>query len=93
MIGVHASTEPRTDTRSGYRAAAMSASPANPSRSATANPSRSSCGSTAIVATSFGLVNAPVPRCAMVSMAAGLRIEMSIRRACTSSTASGWLAP
>ena len=93
MIGVQASIEPRTETRSGYRAAAMSARLVKPSRRATANPSRSSCGSTAIVATSRGLLNAPTPRWAMVSMAAGLRVEMSTRRACTSSMVSGWLAP
>ena len=57
MTGVHASIEPRTDTRSGYLAAAMSSRLVKPSRSATANPSRSSWGSTAIVATSFGALN------------------------------------
>ena len=39
MIGVHASIEPRTDTRSGYWRSAMSVRLVNPSRSATANPS------------------------------------------------------
>jgi hypothetical protein len=89
MIGVHASMEPRTDTRNGYRASAISSRLVNPSRSVTANPSWSSSGSTAIVATARGLSNAPVPRCAMVSRAAGLRVEMSTRRAWTSSMTSG----